>query len=62
MDELLCIGQGEFGDVPEVVESCLTEVFEVSWGSILPHRLVTDVERKMFWPEKVIQVMVEERS
>ena len=29
MDELLCIGQGEFGDVPEVVESCLTEVFHV---------------------------------
>ena len=48
VDELLCICQREFGDVPEVVESCLTEVFEVSWGSILPHRLVTDVERKMF--------------
>ena len=44
----------------EVVQCGLAEVIDV--GVIVTPRLVTDVEGGMFWPEKVILVMSEERS
>jgi len=47
VDERLCICQGEcwtkFGDVPEVIENCLTEVFDVGVKSELGVHFNTQV-------------------